>query len=308
MDGKKKAYGKGASKGTNTRDLFLQRAVGSILVAHHQGGWITTRIMANLFWPNANSGKKYAERLMAEMHRQDLLILRELPNRMLAGVITAKGARYAEENIWRQSVRVSQNVGIRPGTDWGKTEGKSWRPPASWQHQLRAGHFVTWIAGTHHPGWMMAFDLQIQRSNPLALKRPDGLIYDEESSQSYWIEVESARKTGPELTKLVHAFLQVDMRQGLKLQTIDNDEGAEIEHEFSKSYLVVPQGYDIEAFQRRVLSRLKPGAELNLVVAIENSSTGFDLHPLKIRHPPAPKLGVAWPHIPSGVTFIDEEF
>lgn len=240
----------------NTRLIFAQRAVDSLLIAHHQGGWITTHIMANAFWPKSPTRKKYAERLMAEMIRQGLLLKRQLPNRMSAGVITAQGCKYINETMWGPGIKVTMAV-VRPGTDWGSTNAGKWLPPASWRHQLRAGAFVTWAANAFGTSFSMLFDTQIQRCNQTALKRPDGIIYGETPKGKFqlWIEVESARKTGPEMSKLVAAL--VDVQSGNAPQMFDFDEyGTPSVVNCRHAALVVPKGYSVESFRKAVAKRL----------------------------------------------------
>lgn len=259
----------------NTRAIFAQRAMDSLTVAHHQGGWITTTIMANLFWPKSPTRKKYAERLMAEMIRQGLLLKRQLPNRMTAGVITANGCRYLNETFYSPGINVLP-VDIRPGTDWGETKGGQWQPPASWQHQLRAGNFVSWAASSFSSPLSMLFDTQIQRANPTALKRPDGIAYKETSKGNIgvWIEVENARKTGEEMTKLVTAL--VDAYTGYAPQMFAYQEYMErIVVLCRQAALVVPASYDVGKFRAAVAKRLDPGVTLTLGVAKEQGDGTF---------------------------------
>jgi hypothetical protein len=250
----------------NTRTIFAQRATDALLTAHHQGGWITTTIMANLFWPKSPTRKKYAERLMAEMIRQGLLLKRQLPNRMTAGVITTQGCRYVNEAYYKAASQLL-TAEIRPGTDWGSTKTGTWEPPASWRHQIRAGTFVTWGSHSFSKPLNMLFDTQIQRANPTALKRPDGILYREtdKGNVGLWIEVESARKTGPEMTKLVEALVDVQSGHSPQMSAFDQYQDR-IVTTCTQTALVVPKDYSIEAFRRAVAKRLT-GQPLKIMIA-----------------------------------------
>lgn len=268
----------------NTREIFAQRAMDSLTVAHHQGGWITTTIMANLFWPKSPTRKKYAERLMAEMIRQGLLLKRKLPNRMTAGVISAQGCRYINETFYSPGINVMP-ADVRPGTDWGETRGGEWKPPASWQHQLRAGNFVSWSASAFNSPLWMLFDMQIQRDNPTALKRPDGIAYKPgaKGNIGLWIEVENARKTGEQMTKLVTAL--VDAHTGYAPQMFAYDQYYErVVINCRQAALVVPAGYDVGKFRTAVSKRLDPGQSLQIQVYMERADGSFSMQ-LETIHP-----------------------
>lgn len=259
----------------STRTIFAQRATDALFTAHHQGGWITTPIIANLFWPKSPIRKKYAERLMAEMIRQGLFLKRQLPNRMTAGVITAQGCRYIKETSYSPGINVMP-VDVRPGTDWGETRGGKWHPPASWQHQLRAGNFVSWAGSSFKSPLTMLFDMQIQRANPTALKRPDGIAYKSgpKGHIGIWIEVENARKTGEEMTKLVSAL--VDAHSGHAPQMFAYQEYLQkIVINCRQTALVVPAGYGLGKFRKAVEKRLDPGVTLSLGVATEQADGTF---------------------------------
>lgn len=222
--------------------------------------------MANAFWPGSPIKKKYAERLMAEMIRQGLLLKRQLPNRATAGVITTQGCRHVNEVFYLPGVKVT-TAEVKPGTDWGSTKSGPWKPPASWRHQVRAGTFVTWAGNAFDSSLSMLFDTQIQRANPTALKRPDGILYKEtdKGNIGVWVEVESARKTGPEMTKLVEAL--VDVQNGQAAQMFAYDQYQErIAITCRQSALVVPKDYSVEAFRRAAAKRLT-GQSLKVTIA-----------------------------------------
>lgn len=247
------------------------------MTAHHQGGWITTTIMANLFWPKSPTRKKYAERLMAEMIRQGLLLKRQLPNRMTAGVITAQGCRVLNDTYFDVGINIVP-TNVRPGTDWGDSKGGQWLPPASWQHQLRAGNFVSWAGNAFPSPLNMLFDMQIQRANPTAIKRPDGIAYA--GNIGLWIEVENARKTGDEMTKLVTAL--VDAHTGTAPQMFTGDgEGGVINCD--KAVLVVPASYDVERFRKAVAKRLSWDQSLKVYIAKEQPDGTFSWDPETIQ-------------------------
>lgn len=267
-----------AIQGKNTREVLQERAAQSVQIAHHLGGWITTPIMAWMLWPAAGNRKKYAERLMAEMIARGWLLKRVLPNRMTAGVVTAAGAKMANESYALPPHSLLSTT--KSGTDWGKTVSGKWSPPLSWKHQLRAGKFMAWISARQWQApWRMGtilFDMQIQRCNPTMLKRPDGLfslyVPDTDKTHTVWVEVESSRKTGPELTKLIAIFQDIQCKKAPPIHW--EDEYLTRSETAASCALVVPGDFDEKALERRVQRRLVADETLSFTLYREEGE-GF---------------------------------
>lgn len=84
---------------------------------------------------------------------------------------------------------------IRSGRSWGRSEGGVWRAPVAWQHEL----LVTLILCTY-VSWEYEIktELEIRAENPGKDKYPDGMSRGQVEGVTYtwWIEVESAEKSG----------------------------------------------------------------------------------------------------------------
>lgn len=276
------------TKGVNTRAVQDQRILDSLYLAHNLGGWVTTPILAWWFWPTALARKKYAERLMADMIEQGLLLKRTLPNRSNAGVVTVSGVRRANDLMVDYTIDSSLgDASIKPGTDWGKSNGGEWTPPTSWQHQLRSGKFLSWIRGMSKGRIStVMFDTEIQRSNPTMFKRPDGLftvmpLNESKSPTSFWVEVESARKTGPNLTALIDAL--IDVKTGHAPQIFRETWAGKEAIQTTEVVVVVPSGFNEKPFDRKFQARMNDGGRLpdiNLRIYREDGD-GFVMTPKK---------------------------
>lgn len=288
---KRRSQGNGAPKGSDTRLMARQRVLNSLAIASQLGGWITTTVMAHAFWPRNKSAKKYAERLMADMLFEGYLLKRVLPNRMTAGVITAKGVKHYEgQDLVLPEVLDSVGLysEIRAGTSWGEVKGDTWVPPSTWRHQLRAGNFVAWLASEFSSDYLMAFDSQIHRDNPRAPKVPDGLVYHQDMDElgtvrkGVWIEVEHARKTGSHLHKMIDAILAITSRNRAVKLEVKHTSGFGMWLKCNQVYVVVPPTFRLKNFEMAIRSKMAGDEKATIGIAIEQPDYGFTLSEIVI--------------------------
>ena len=177
-------------------------------------GWLRARELGGLLWPNAKSEsgdelddiKKadnqriMSHRLITRWKRNKWVLQRNLPDSCGAAfVLTNAGARFLSYKL---------GTTVRPGHNWGRTEGGTWTPPVAWQHELLVNVLMcTYVSWGHE----IKTEIEIRAENTGKGKYPDGMtratINDVE--RTYWIEVESAEKSGKYMLALAQALVKV---------------------------------------------------------------------------------------------------
>ncbi len=157
----------------------------SILLYLHRFGWLTSRMLAALNWPQAKQGTAMARRIVKSLTDQKLVIKRPLPEGGDCYVLSAAGARWLNER--EETVATSGatlplgNPVHRACSNWFLI-GRLLAGDAIWtEYEIQTGRapFVT-VAG----------------------KTPDGLVLT--PLGLIWVEVENAWKNRTERNKVVH--------------------------------------------------------------------------------------------------------
>lgn len=161
----------------------------------HQFGWLRTVELGKLMWPHLATSRQSADRLARNLIESRLVIVRELPERSgRALVLSASGARLlSEEGIIAES-----------GKDIGKQIEQGWVPNLTWRHDLIAQGVLCEL---HKDGYEIYPEHEIRKWNLDLGKIPDGLAVRDD--ETFWIEVENARKSGKEMKRLARALCTV---------------------------------------------------------------------------------------------------
>jgi hypothetical protein len=160
-------------------------------------GFTTAPLLADWLWPRSPHRRKLGEALVRRLMKAGKLLARPIPGRATGYVLTRSGAAVLDGSL---------DVKATPGTGWGRVEkGKAWRPPASYDHDLRAARFLVWASRQSGLDLDVAFDLELRRQNPssaevLRPKYPDGTVWPRyQPDRTWWVEVEHSRKNGSDL-------------------------------------------------------------------------------------------------------------
>ncbi|TAM98823.1 MAG: hypothetical protein EPN40_06055 [Rhodanobacteraceae bacterium] len=212
----------------NTREVNATRVSRALRLAYHNGGWITTKMVAlAIFHTEAKNRLTYAQRLAASAVKAGYLLARRLPTRNQASVyvLTKLGAAWIKGDLkatgWLPDIRV--------GTTWGEhNRGKGWRPPTRWLHDERAARFLCYATHALNPSgkatWKALTESQLRRMNPLEIenfgKCPDGLLvrFGSEKTKAVWVEVEQSHKTGANRRKLLAHLATLAAGKGPQLR------------------------------------------------------------------------------------------
>lgn len=241
---------------TTTRDIAARRRLATLEIADRIGGWITPGIIELTVFAGAKPEVRntYAQKLLASMFRHQLMVRRALPGQshMIAGATTKLGA---------VALTVATCIEATPATSWGTFADGTWRPPASWEHDLRAARFLFWAAG---PGglngnWEPYCERELRRVNGSSMngKVPDGVLVNA-NRKLLWVEAEHSRKTGYHRKDLVHQLALNSMGQAVDPIWLPRHprRSDDLLVPSRSSIVVGPAGYDpgplIRACQRHV--------------------------------------------------------
>jgi hypothetical protein len=178
----------------NTLEQRHQNALKALRWVH-QFGWLRATELGTLMWPQHTSQQVLGSRLAKSLIERQLVIERRLPEGAgRALVLAAAGVRLLAEI----------DIDAVSGKDIGKELGEHWIPAFTWRHDL-AAHGV--LAALYRNGYEVFPEHQIRRESGRLVKVPDGLV--KKGSAVFWLEVETARKTGPEMRKLAEAVCAV---------------------------------------------------------------------------------------------------
>lgn len=164
-------------------------------------GWLRSQELGLFLWQNSETPKKNAEALVRKLLDQKLVIPRKLPaNSGSALFLSALGAEALLE----------LGIVANSGKSIGRIEDGVWIPPKNWKHHLLASGALGHLK---REGYSVIAELEIRRKHNLK-KFPDGIFYmtemgiDEDRIDAFWLEVESHRKSGPNMEFMVDSMLK----------------------------------------------------------------------------------------------------
>lgn len=224
LDASKKAVRKPELHVKTTREVNAARVSQVLRLAHHNGGWTTSKIIAlAMFHADGENRLTYAQRLLRFTAESGYLLARPLPIRSQAAVfvLTTKAA----ERVKAELEPAGWLPNIRAGTAWGEhTRDGGWQPPARWVHDERAARFIFSAIHELNPngnaGWSCLTESQVRRMNPLEIqnfgKCPDGLLlrFGSGKPKAIWVEVEQSRKTGANRRRLLDHLAMIAAGNG----------------------------------------------------------------------------------------------
>jgi len=174
---------------------------GLLLV--HNFGWMRARELGHMLWPASARSAVNASELVGKWKRAGWVLIRPLPDHMgQALVLSAAGAAY---------LRACGHMDAVTGKDWGETRAGDWVAPTTWRHELLT---LGLLAHLHSEGWKVIPERQLRRENSPG-KFPDGLAV--RGDDVIWIEVENARKSGPNRNQMVQALVLASQGEGERL-------------------------------------------------------------------------------------------
>jgi len=235
---------KASKKGVNSQETLQQRSEDALTIADKLG-WISAPVIAWAFWPDKDNRRAYAERLIAHLvKKQKWFTPHAMPFRQpKCYTATWQGRRYAK-------------LALSFEMDKGHVAYA-----ATYQHDTRAASALLYLADGNLN--RVIFDREIKAANKAnektGIKRPDGILLNEHDGRfGYWIEVENKAKTGPKMRKQVAEMIKISMATSIEDKLIHrlNTPAGEVTP-MSMTYLIVPEGYNMEAFCNRVEQQIK---------------------------------------------------
>lgn len=164
----------------------------------HLFGWLRIAELGILMKPHTETTLESGARLARSLADRRLVLVRQLPEGAgRALVLSSAGVRFLGQYGFHAT----------SGKSIGYTSGVSWRPPSTWKHDLLA-HGV--LCELFRQGYEVMPEAEIRRRATSSRKLPDGLVRSPgPRGQWHWLEVESARKSGPHMHRLAAVIAAV---------------------------------------------------------------------------------------------------
>lgn len=181
----------------NAQETRLNNDIDALRFVH-QFGWLRIAELGMLMKPHTNTSLEAGARLARNLAKRQLVLLRRLPDGAgQALVLASAGARLLAEN----------GISAVTGKDLGKALNETWIPSLSWRHDILA-HGV--LCDLHRQGYQVIPETEIRRQAGATTKLPDGLVLAP-GAESRWLilEVENARKSGPNMNRLAETVVRV---------------------------------------------------------------------------------------------------
>lgn len=182
----------------------------------HNFGWLRAPELGRLLWPHAKHSQKYGERWARMAIESQIVIPRKLPGKAGTALVLSK-----------RGADLLLDFGVRSAKsnkDWGESEHGEWYVPRWWRHDLLSAGVLSLLVGA---GFSILPERQIRRQNPGLQKYPDGLAYKSKDGLSYcyWLEVESARKSGKSMTLMAANLVDVALGAAPTLSRVTPNRG-----------------------------------------------------------------------------------
>lgn len=168
----------------------------------HLFGFLRIVELGTLMKPHTATSLEAGARLARSLIERHLVLSRRLPEGAGQALVLATGG-----------VRLLAEHGIHAasGKSIGQTVCEHWIPPATWKHDLLA-HGV--LSELFRRGYQVIPEAEIRRRAGSIAKLPDGLVRAPGNEGTWhWLEVENARKSGPNMKRLADAITAVSARQ-----------------------------------------------------------------------------------------------
>ena len=160
-------------------------------------GWLRPQELGLLMWGAVEHATKYGERLARKWLAKGYVLARKLPDH--------NGTAYVLSQAGAEFLQTVCNIEAKTGKDWGEMVEATWVAPKWWRHDLMANGLLAVLASR---GLTVLPERRLRRENPQMKKIPDGLAIHQEGKGIWWLEVESARKTGKSMNDMAKALIR----------------------------------------------------------------------------------------------------
>lgn len=173
-------------------------------------GWLLVEDLGRFMWPNSRDFKRQAYRLVRSWRERHLVIERvhpEFDQTLL--VLSEKGAAFLKK----------AGIGYaESGSSWGRITNDQWRPGKNWRHDLACTRLSISLARHGH---LITTERQIraEHADERPKKWPD--LISTKDGETFWIEVESARKSGEHLDDLAQSIIDLTFNRTTQLLDVD---------------------------------------------------------------------------------------
>lgn len=174
--------------------------------------WLRPVDLGLLLWPTSTDGTRRAYKVIREWTKKQWVLERhhqELGCKVV--VLTQGGANLLKQNAIGYATSNS---------DWGRITNGIWRPAKDWRHDLICTRLALFLL---HRGYAIKTERQVRaeyaRQKPD--KWPDLLAMDPTIEATYWIEVESSRKTGKNMDSLAGTLVSLSEGDGDSLLNLN---------------------------------------------------------------------------------------
>lgn len=174
-------------------------------------GWLRITDLGVLLWPDAKDKQRNAYRLVRRWLKANYVIERHLEDLgCTILVLSGQGAGFLK------------TFGLdhaKSGSDWGRITNGVWRPSKNWRHDLNC---TTIGISLMLQGYAIMTEAHIRNEfrDAKPNKWPDMLVRDQ-YDDLYWVEVESARKSGEHMDQMAQTLINVALGQMEKLLNIE---------------------------------------------------------------------------------------
>ncbi len=164
----------------------------------HSFGWLRIVELGTLMKPKTATSLEAGARLARNLIARHLVLSRRLPEGAgQALVLATAGVRLLAEH----------GISAASGKSIGQTAGERWTPPSTWKHDVLA-HGV--LCELFKRGYKILPEAEIRRRAVAFTKLPDGLAKEPGAQGRWlWLEVENARKSGPNMKHMADAIAAV---------------------------------------------------------------------------------------------------
>jgi hypothetical protein len=164
----------------------------------HDHRWLRPEELGIFMWPKQKASLKSAEKIIRKWKakKPKWIIDRPLPDGAGTAIVLSE--------------RGAAQIGAPTGKDWGdheldeETGVSEWKPPRKWKHELYQSSLLACLTRL---GYKVITERAIRSLTSRKKRIPDGIVTSPEFR--CWLEVESARKTGPLHRTMVRTLISV---------------------------------------------------------------------------------------------------
>jgi len=223
-------------------------------------GYLRLQELGLLLYPDPAINKypyQYAVRLATKWREKQLVIARVLPdNAGTVLMLSKKGAEFLSEKGIDEA---------KSGKDFGSIKGDKWVPNIDWKHHIIASSILTQLRRDGFERFVSEIIIKrFNASERINDKVPDGIYLDEDLQCWNALEVESARKTGPDMKRLIRSIIstsegnRIVMHNNIKCVSIAYDRNSTDE-----------RGYALD-HRSRVISAIKKESSRDITLQFIN--------------------------------------